>query len=112
MILESREEQKEQDEQRPGKAADLLNPRYLAMASVATSIDALAVGISLAAIQLGGIRLAAGLAMTAAVTALASYLGVNGGNRAGRYLGRRSEMAGGLILIGIGIKILIEHLTV
>jgi putative Mn2+ efflux pump MntP len=44
-------------------------------------------------------------------TALASYIGLNGGRAMGDRLGSKPELAGGLILVGIGVKILLEHLV-
>lgn len=94
-------------------AVNLLDTKYLIVSSVATSIDALAAGISFAMIRLETVRLIAGLAMIALVTAFASLMGINGGNRIGKScVGRRSELLGGLILVAIGIKILIGHLIV
>ena len=51
-------------------------------------------------------------AMVLACTALASLAGLLGGRRLGAGIGRKSEILGGLILIAIGAKILIEHLSV
>jgi putative Mn2+ efflux pump MntP len=79
----------------------------LVLLSVATSIDALAIGLTLA--MLGGsiwfVSLVVGL-----VTATLSFLAVLLGKRVGRAVGRRMEIVGGLALIAIGAKILVEHL--
>ena len=76
--------------------------------SVATSIDALAVGLSLAFLEVN-IGLAS---LTIALVAFAvTLLGFVIGRRAGRLLGRRAEAVGGLILIAIGIKVLLEHMV-
>ena len=100
----------------------LLNTRQLvllsvatsidAVLSVATSIDAVAVGISLAMIKLSFLKIGITTAMVLACTALASLAGLLGGRRLGAGIGRKSEILGGLILIAIGAKILIEHLSV
>lgn len=79
----------------------------LSLLALATSIDALAVGLSLAFID-GPIYYAA--AVIGAVTFVLSFLGVYLGKRFGSFNKKRIEAAGGLILILIGIKILIEHL--
>jgi putative Mn2+ efflux pump MntP len=75
--------------------------------SVATSIDALAIGLTLAMLG-GGIWFAAGVIglVTASLSATAILLG----RRVGRAVGRRMEIVGGLALIAIGVKILVEHL--
>lgn len=91
-------------------SVDLLSTGKLCLLSVATSIDALAVGISLAMIQLETVRAAVGFGMIFAVTALASLTGLKAGKAVGPGFGKRSEMAGGIILIAIGLKVLAEHL--
>ncbi|NPV04110.1 MAG: manganese efflux pump [Syntrophaceae bacterium] len=79
----------------------------LLMLAVATSIDALAVGLSLALV--GGAILYPSAVI--GVTAFAmTWAGMVFGGRIGTWLGRKVEIAGGLILIGIGVKILWEHL--
>jgi putative Mn2+ efflux pump MntP len=75
---------------------------------IATSIDALAVGVSLAIIPDTNIWWAAFIIGT--TTFLCSLVGVKLGRKAGNFLKGRSEIAGGLILVGIGIKILVEHM--
>lgn len=75
--------------------------------AVATSIDALAVGITLSLLA-GSIVLAAGI--IGIVTFALSYAGVEVGKRFGHFFESRIEVAGGLILIAIGTQILISHL--
>jgi len=101
MIVESF---KEKDAARP--AGSLTLP-VLLMLSVATSIDALAVGLSLALLKspIVGPALLIGV-----VTFSISLLGGLIGSRLGHHCGRRIEALGGLILVGIGVKILITHL--
>jgi putative Mn2+ efflux pump MntP len=79
----------------------------LVMLSVATSIDALAVGLSFAmlGVKVWAPSLAIGL-VSAAVTAV----GMRIGSRLGERFGRRVEILGGLVLIAIGIKILWQHI--
>lgn len=79
----------------------------LLMLSIATSIDALAVGISFAILN---ISIVTPILVIGTVTFVLSFLGVLIGNKAGHFFEKRIEVLGGLILIGIGIKILIEHL--
>lgn len=80
----------------------------LALTAVATSIDALAVGVGLAFVNVNIIQaaLAIGLATTTMVT-----IGVMLGRLLGSLIGRRAEMIGGLVLIGVGATILYEHLS-
>ncbi|NTW32577.1 MAG: manganese efflux pump [Bacteroidetes bacterium] len=75
--------------------------------SVATSIDALAVGVSFALIKIH-ILLAA--AIIGIITFGVSFVGVSAGKKLCGFLGNKTEVAGGIILILIGLKILIEHL--
>jgi putative Mn2+ efflux pump MntP len=92
------------------KQVDLLGTGHLILASAATSIDALAVGISLAIVGTAVGRMAYYCTVIALVTAAAAAIGIFGGDRLGRRLGSRINLLGGLILIGIGVKILLEHL--
>ncbi|MCB1222721.1 MAG: manganese efflux pump, partial [Mesotoga sp.] len=79
----------------------------LILLSVATSIDALAVGSAYAFLE-KPVRETA--IMTGVITASLSAIGVTGGQRIGQKLGRAMEAAGGTVLIAIGAKILLEHL--
>jgi putative Mn2+ efflux pump MntP len=81
----------------------------LVLLSVATSIDALAVGLGLAFLEMNlwALCLAIGL-ITGALTAAGMIFGV----WIGRRMGDHVEIVGGLVLIGIGLKILLEHLGV
>ena len=99
MIKESREDEDEE-----------LNASFdvktmLALA-VATSIDAMAVGISLAVLR-SPIVLEA--TIIGIVTLLISAFGVFFGNQVGRRIDLKLDLIGGVILIGLGTKILIEH---
>jgi putative Mn2+ efflux pump MntP len=75
--------------------------------SLATSIDALAVGVTFSLLE---VSLALAVSIIGMVTFGLSWLGVFLGKRFGYLLGRKAEILGGLILIAIGVKILIEHL--
>ena len=87
--------------------SDPLNIYMLLMLSVATSIDALAVGLTLSFLHISVIIPAIVIGV---ITFLLSFAGVFIGDRFGHVFENKIEIAGGLILIGIGIKILIEHL--
>ena len=89
------------------KPADPLNIYTLLILSVATSIDALAVGLSLSLLSVSIISPSVIIGIT---TFLFSFAGVYIGKRVGHFFEKKIEIAGGLILLGIGVKILIEHL--
>ena len=92
------------------------NPRRLRtqlLLAVATSIDALAVGISFVCTGYTAVgQLTLPLIIIGVVSFLFSLIGYQLGARFGRSIARRlkPELFGGIILIGIGVKILIEHL--
>ncbi len=78
--------------------------------AVATSIDALAVGISLA--MAGNVNIFAAVALIGVTTFGLSALGVKIGNLFGSRYEKKAQIAGGVILIFLGLKILLEHLGV
>jgi len=90
------------------KTGDLSRGGLLVMVSVATSIDALAVGLGLAMID---VNILQSCAVIGIVTSALSVVGLLAGGMLGEKFGRRMEILGGLILIGIGIRILISHLN-
>jgi putative Mn2+ efflux pump MntP len=75
--------------------------------SVATSIDALAAGVSFGVLEINIFMV---IAIIGLITFVLSILGCHFGVRLGCRFGNRVEFIGGIILIGIGLKILIEHL--
>lgn len=91
--------------------ADLMHFWPLVVAGIATSIDALVVGISLAMMSLGAVKLGVTFVAIFAVTALVAAIGLTGGRAFEKVLGRKAGIAAGVILIAIGIKILLEHLV-
>lgn len=76
--------------------------------AVATSIDALAVGLSFSVLKTS---IFAAVATIGFVTFFLTFIGVFVGHKFGELCQKQIEIVGGLILIGIGSKILIEHLT-
>jgi len=92
-----------------GECADLSVKTMFVMA-VATSIDALAVGISLA--MAGNVNIWVAAAFIGLCTFSFSAAGVKIGNVFGARFEKKAQMAGGLILIGLGLKILLEHLGI
>lgn len=101
MIYESLKEESEK------KRVDPLNLYVLLILSIATSIDSLAVGVSFAFLNIS-------IVMPVIIIGIASFVfsvgGTYLGNRVGQYFKNKVEFLGGIVLIGIGIKILIEHL--
>ena len=91
---------------------DPLSYKVILTLAIATSIDAMAIGVSMAFMQ---INTWSAVWPPAAIIALFSSLltvaGLAGGIFIGRKIPFRTEPAGGIILIGIGIKIIIEHLS-
>lgn len=97
------DEDMEEDKDQPFLLKELL------MLAIATSIDALAVGIIFALQQYPILE---AISIIGVVTFLLSVLGVYIGNFFGSRYKNKAELAGGIILIGIGLKILLEHLGV
>jgi len=87
---------------------NMLNGIVLLTLSIATSIDALAVGISLAFLRFS---IFFSVIIIGVVTFILSFFGLYLGSHGGKLLGRKIEIIGGVILILIGIKILLEHLS-
>ncbi len=85
-------------------------PSAMAVLAVATSIDALAVGITFA--LLPDVNIAAAVLFIGIITFVLSCVGLKIGNVFGLKYKSRAEIAGGAILILIGLKILLEHLGV
>lgn len=90
-----------------GKPTNPLNVFVLLVLAVATSLDALAVGFSFALL---GVSILMPVVVIGAVTFVLSLTGVAVGDRLGHFFERKIEAVGGLVLIGIGLKILLEHL--
>lgn len=89
------------------RAARIASWPVLFVLAVATSIDALAVGLSFAFLRINIASASLTIGLTAFVVTI---IGFYVGRRLGALVGRRAEIAGGLILIGIGLRILLAHL--
>jgi putative Mn2+ efflux pump MntP len=100
MIVESFK--KEEDK----KDIDPFNIIALIGIAIATSIDALIVGVSFAFIN---VDILLSIGIIGITTYIVSMLGLLFGRNAGKLFGRKMEIIGGLTLIGIGMKILVEH---
>ncbi len=94
-----------------GKDEESLNasfaPKVMLPLAVATSIDALAVGVTFAFLQ---VNIWIAILLIGVITFVISAAGVKIGNVFGAKYKSKAELAGGIILIALGIKILIEHL--
>lgn len=85
------------------------NLKVLFVMAIATSIDALAVGVSFAMV---GTHITLPAVMIGTITFIISFIGVFIGKTAGEVFEKKAELFGGIILIIIGIKILIEHIAI
>lgn len=95
----------EKDERK--QDTDISRGWLLITLAVATSIDALAVGLSFAFLNTNIVYASSIIGIVAfLITTLGFYIG----RKAGGLLGQRAKIAGGLILIGIGIKIIVTHI--
>ncbi len=94
-------EEEEIDTQKP------LNFKTLTILAIATSIDSLAVGVSLATITKNIIFDAT---VVGIIAFMFSFVGVYIGKKCGNLFGEKAEIVGGIVLMGIGVKILLEHL--
>ena len=89
-----------------GTPDNVFGLQVLALLALATSVDALAAGVALALEDVAIVRASA---VIGAVTAVLAFAGVHIGQRFGARLGKRLEVAGGIVLIGLGVKSLIDH---
>ena len=87
-----------------------LGVKTMFVMAVATSIDALAVGISLA--MAGNVNIFAAVVLIGAFTCGMSAVGVKIGNVFGSRFEKKAQAAGGFILVALGVKILLEHLGI
>lgn len=88
------------------KNTDITRGLTLVLLAVATSIDALAVGLTFAFMQ---IDIVLATLTIGSVSFVVTIIGLLLGKKVGSLFGKRVEIVGGLILIGIGLKIVIEH---
>ena len=104
MIKEAFCKEKENEE-----SNDDISFKTMFVLAVATSIDALAIGITFAFLR---VNLLLAISMIGIITFVISIIGTKVGNKFGSKYEKKAELAGGIILILIGIKILLEHLGI
>ena len=108
MLWEARESGSDADDDPDPAAGDLFGFKIMLLLAIATSIDALAAGFTLTMLD---VPVAVSLATIGLTTAVLSALGLFAGRRFGAHLGARLDVLGGVVLIGLGGKILYEHLS-
>lgn len=108
MIRESTKKEEDRTSTNP------LEAKVLVTMSLATSIDALIVGMSLAFVQSSDVsiwrKILIPVLIIGTITFIVSMLGILFGKKVGNRFGKRMEMLGGVVLLFIGLRILIEHL--
>ena len=97
----------EEDEAEDAAADGRLDHKKLFLMAIATSIDALATGVTF---QLTGTNIWMAISLVGCTTFLFSFLGVKVGSTFGAKYQSKAELIGGVILVLMGVKILLEHL--
>ena len=105
MIYESLKEKEEVETE-----GDQLDIGQLFLMAIATSIDALAIGVTFA--LLPGVNIWTSILLIGCTTFMISFAGVGIGFQFGNKYEKKAQIVGGVILIVLGIKILLEHLGV
>ncbi len=95
-----------QDDEDEEDEVDPLNTKSLTILAIATSIDALAVGVTFAFLD---VNILWAITLIGGITFVISYFGVILGNKVGKYLKNYAEIVGGIILIIIGISIFLQN---
>lgn len=86
-----------------------LNFKVMFLLAIATSIDALAVGITFAFLK---VNIILAILLIGIITFIMSFIGVKLGSKFGSKYEKKAQILGGVILIGMGLKILLEHLGI
>lgn len=106
MIKEALSDEDEDEIENTNGSLDL---KELFMLAIATSIDALAVGVTFAFL---GVQIVPAITLIGITTFAISFAGVYIGHQFGSRYEKKAELAGGIILVCIGLKILFEHLGI
>ena len=109
MILDVLKNENDEEDDNLLRNSDKLSIKEIFVLAVATSIDALAVGISFAFLQ---VKIVSAVTIIGITTFVLSAFGVYVGHRFGSKYEKKATLAGGIILILIGLKILFEHLGI
>lgn len=88
---------------------DSFSPRAMIPLAIATSIDALAVGVTLAFLK---VEIFSSITIIGVTTFIFSFIGVKIGNMFGTKYKSKAELVGGIVLVLMGTKILLEHLEI
>ena len=88
---------------------DKVDFKTMVILAIATSIDALAIGVTFAFLN---VNIIFASLLICVITFVISYFGVVFGNKFGDKFGSKAELVGGIILILMGLKILLEHLEI
>lgn len=91
------------------KRNDRVDVKTMLILAIATSIDALAIGVTFSFFE---VNLILAIFIIGIITFVLSIIGVILGNKFGDKLQNKAELVGGIILIGMGLKILLEHLGI
>jgi putative Mn2+ efflux pump MntP len=86
---------------------DITKGILLLTLSVATSIDAFAIGLTFAFLKVNIVLASATIGV---ITFIISIIGFLIGRKAGKLIGKQAEIAGGIVLIGIGLRVLLTHI--
>ena len=105
-----REALSKEEEEKCDASGNDFGVKTMFVMAVATSIDAMAIGVGLA--MAGDVNIWVAIAFIGVITCLMSALGVKIGNVFGSRYEKKAEAAGGIILILLGAKILLEHLGI
>lgn len=97
------------DEEQALNDGEKLDYKELFILAIATSIDALAVGIAMA---MDDVNIGLAASLIGITTFILSFVGVAIGNKIGAKFQEKAQIAGGIVLILIGAKILLEHLQI
>ena len=97
---------KKNDGSNPHATESTLKPSQMFPLAIATSIDAMAVGVSFAFLQ---VNIVPAVSLIGVITLILSMIGVKIGSIVGIKFKTKAEIAGGVVLILIGVKILLEH---
>ncbi len=91
------------------EAITKVSNRMMLLLAIATSIDAGAAGFTLQLLEFNPF---ASMVLIGIITFGMSYVGVHIGSHGGKWIESKAEIVGGVVLIGVGVKILVEHLGV